>query len=122
MLEYFTLYTIWDCRDGTYIKLFRFLSKLHKVNTASGCNRYILVYFCLYRLEMQTCIPTKFYNRLCTIFRTYRYIAYRRFARWIYKVLPKKERRIHPACVVTAIRKRFPSEQYTGFKYPELLP
>ncbi|XP_060069478.1 P2X purinoceptor 7-like [Ylistrum balloti] len=52
------------------------------------------------------------------IHRKYRLVAYRRFIRWTWKVLGKKNRQVIPSCAVTAIRKQFPSQQYTGFKYP----
>ncbi|XP_045207039.1 uncharacterized protein LOC123559368 [Mercenaria mercenaria] len=52
------------------------------------------------------------------IHETYRYLAYRRFVRWIFHRLPKKMRKVLPACVVTSIRTKFPSETYCGFKYP----
>ncbi|XP_062586755.1 P2X purinoceptor 7-like [Saccostrea cucullata] len=52
------------------------------------------------------------------IHELYRYLAYRRFVRWIYQRLGKKNRRILPSCVVIKIRKTFPSEEYCGFKYP----
>ncbi|XP_041348808.1 uncharacterized protein LOC121378581 isoform X1 [Gigantopelta aegis] len=47
------------------------------------------------------------------IHETYRYVAYRRFARWI----GQRNRRVLPACVVVKIRDSFPSEIYTGFQY-----
>lgn len=53
------------------------------------------------------------------IHNVYRYISYRRFTRWIYRVLGKKMRKVLPSCVVTSIRENFPAEQYTGFKYPK---
>ncbi|KAK3099671.1 hypothetical protein FSP39_007817 [Pinctada imbricata] len=53
------------------------------------------------------------------IHKVYRYIAYRRFTRFIWKRLGKKNRRILPACVVAAIRRQFPSQEYCGFRYPE---
>ncbi|XP_061190502.1 uncharacterized protein LOC133198423 [Saccostrea echinata] len=52
------------------------------------------------------------------IHELYRYFAYRKFVRWVYQRLGKKNRRILPSCVVTKIRKTFPSQQYCGFKYP----
>ncbi|KAJ8307963.1 hypothetical protein KUTeg_014482 [Tegillarca granosa] len=52
------------------------------------------------------------------IHELYRYIAYRRFSRWIWHILGRKNRRILPACVVMKIREQFPSEEYCGFKYP----
>ncbi|XP_055863255.1 P2X purinoceptor 7-like [Biomphalaria glabrata] len=54
------------------------------------------------------------------IHRKYRYVAYRQFARWIFHRLGRKRRVILPACVVKQIRDKFPSELYTGFKYPRL--
>ncbi|XP_062591610.1 P2X purinoceptor 7-like [Saccostrea cucullata] len=48
----------------------------------------------------------------------YRHLAYRRFARFIWKRLGRYNRRILPSCVVDAIRKQFPSQQYCGFRYP----
>ncbi|XP_052778727.1 P2X purinoceptor 7-like [Mya arenaria] len=48
---------------------------------------------------------------------TYRYVSYRRFARFIWKHLPKHSRKVLPLCVVNAIRQAFPSEEYCGFKY-----
>lgn len=52
------------------------------------------------------------------IHELYRYLAYRRFVRWIYHRLGKKNRRILPSCVVNKIRQTFPSQNYCGFKYP----
>ncbi|XP_033756771.1 P2X purinoceptor 7-like [Pecten maximus] len=52
------------------------------------------------------------------IHRTYRLVAYRRFIRWTWKVLGKKNRKVIPSCAVSAIRRTFPSEQFTGFHYP----
>ncbi|XP_077563578.1 P2X purinoceptor 7-like [Haemaphysalis longicornis] len=54
------------------------------------------------------------------IHKKYRYVAYRQFARWIWGRLRKGERKVIPSCAVWMIRKMFPSESYTGFKYPEL--
>ncbi|XP_052707441.1 uncharacterized protein LOC128182739 [Crassostrea angulata] len=50
--------------------------------------------------------------------KVYRHIAYRRFVLWIWHHLGSGNRKIIPACVVTKIRSVFPSEQYTGFRYP----
>lgn len=52
------------------------------------------------------------------IHELYRHLAYRRFARFIWRRLGRHNRRILPACVVTAIRQKFPSQQYCGFRYP----
>ncbi|XP_062587308.1 P2X purinoceptor 7-like [Saccostrea cucullata] len=53
------------------------------------------------------------------IHELYRHLAYRRFVRWVYHILGKKNRRILPSCVVSKIRQTFPSQTYCGFKYPE---
>ncbi|KAL1481400.1 hypothetical protein MTO96_034491 [Rhipicephalus appendiculatus] len=50
----------------------------------------------------------------------YRFLAYRFFTRWIWKRLGRHNRVVLPACVVTAIRKQFPSADYVGFRYPPL--
>ena len=50
-------------------------------------------------------------------FRTYRYIAYRNFTRFIYHRLRKYERKVIPACCIAKIRQSFPSQEYCGFKY-----
>ena len=52
--------------------------------------------------------------------RLYRYISYRQFVRWIWHYLGTHQRKILPACVVSKIRSTFPSEEYTGFKYPKI--
>ncbi|XP_052260163.1 uncharacterized protein LOC127864534 [Dreissena polymorpha] len=49
------------------------------------------------------------------IHEVYRYISYRRLARWIWHRLSKKDRRPLPSCAVAAIRQRFPSDSYIGF-------
>ena len=49
-------------------------------------------------------------------FRTYRHVAYCNFVRWIWQFTGRKNRKILPACRVVAIRKKFPSQQYTGFE------
>ncbi|XP_061192279.1 uncharacterized protein LOC133200509 [Saccostrea echinata] len=54
------------------------------------------------------------------IHQLYRYLAYRRFTRWIWHILGRRRRKIIPACVVSKIRQTFPSESYAGFKYPRL--
>ncbi|XP_060582264.1 P2X purinoceptor 7-like [Ruditapes philippinarum] len=53
------------------------------------------------------------------IHELYRYLAYRRFTRWVYGLLSKKCRKVIPSCAVKAIRDTFPSEEYCGFKYPQ---
>ena len=56
-------------------------------------------------------------------FRTWRLAAYRQFTWWAHGVLGKKRRRIVPACVVQAIRRRFPeleSRDYVGFREADL--
>lgn len=49
--------------------------------------------------------------------RRYRYTAYRQFVWWAYGHLGEGRRVVIPSCVVTAIRKAFPSLEYTGFKW-----
>ncbi|XP_077544509.1 uncharacterized protein LOC144156589 [Haemaphysalis longicornis] len=49
----------------------------------------------------------------------YRYTAYRQFVRWIWHVLGAGRRVPLPSCVVNSVKGTFPSEAYTGFKYPE---
>uniref|UniRef100_A0A224Z0I0 Kolobok-2 xt n=1 Tax=Rhipicephalus zambeziensis TaxID=60191 RepID=A0A224Z0I0_9ACAR len=53
------------------------------------------------------------------IHRRYRYTAYRQFVRWVWHRLGRKKRTVLPSCVVAAVRDAFPSESYSGFKYPE---
>ncbi|XP_060607910.1 uncharacterized protein LOC132760038 [Ruditapes philippinarum] len=53
------------------------------------------------------------------IHELYRYLACRRFTRWVYGLLPKNCRRVITACAVNAIRTQFPSAQYSGFEYPQ---
>ncbi|KAL1479045.1 hypothetical protein MTO96_052183 [Rhipicephalus appendiculatus] len=54
------------------------------------------------------------------IHKKYRYTAYRQFTRWMWGRLGIGKRKVIPSCAVWLIRKMFPSESYTGFKYPEL--
>jgi hypothetical protein len=42
-------------------------------------------------------------------FRVYRYIAYRRFVRWIYHWLGKRNHKVLPSCIINAIIDQFPS-------------
>ncbi|ESO92234.1 hypothetical protein LOTGIDRAFT_162889 [Lottia gigantea] len=44
-----------------------------------------------------------------------RYTAYRQFVRWIWDFLGKNIREPLPACVVTQVRQRYPSPEFTGF-------
>ena len=53
-------------------------------------------------------------------FRKYRYTAYRQLTRWCWGWLGRDIRVILPSCAVNKIRQTFPSETYTGFKYPAL--
>ncbi|XP_064468679.1 P2X purinoceptor 7-like [Ornithodoros turicata] len=50
--------------------------------------------------------------------RILRHIAYRHFTSWTWGPLPPEDRRVLPSCVVTAIRKAFPSRSgsYRGFR------
>ncbi|KAM7291318.1 P2X purinoceptor 7 [Ixodes scapularis] len=50
----------------------------------------------------------------------YRFVAYRQFTRWMWGRLGAGNRRVLPACAVHKIRKTFPSQRYTGFRYPSL--
>ncbi|XP_078698376.1 uncharacterized protein LOC144925944 [Branchiostoma floridae x Branchiostoma belcheri] len=59
-------------------------------------------------------------NMKPTPFRTYRYIAYRQLVRLCWGWLSARVRVVYPACAVTKIRDTYPSEQYTGYKYPPL--
>ena len=62
---------------------------------------------------IQLCLIVLF----CT-YRQYRFIAYRQLTGWCWGWLGRMVRVVLPSCVVVAIRKKFPSEQYPGFKYP----
>ena len=55
-------------------------------------------------------------------FRTWRLAADRQFTWWAHGVLGRNKRRVIPACVVKAIRTRFPEEsgEYVGFKPAEI--
>ena len=57
-----------------------------------------------------------FYSNV--FFRLFHYISYCQFVCWIWQKLGKHRREILPSCVVNEIRFAFPSEEYTGFKYP----
>ncbi|XP_052103050.1 uncharacterized protein LOC127736526 [Mytilus californianus] len=43
----------------------------------------------------------------------YKYVAYRRFTRWIWHILGKKIRKVIPACSVLKTREALPSEDFT---------
>ena len=47
----------------------------------------------------------------------YRFAAYKSYIYWIYEKLSRNNRRVVPACAVTAIRAWFPEEdeRYEGF-------
>ncbi|KAL3854917.1 hypothetical protein ACJMK2_014152 [Sinanodonta woodiana] len=47
-----------------------------------------------------------------------RYVAYRQFVRWCWGFMGKEVRVPLPACAVNKIRQAFPSDTYTGFKWP----
>ena len=52
----------------------------------------------------------------------YRFAAYKSYIYWIYKKLGRNNRRVVPACAVTAIRARFPEdERYEGFHEANVL-
>ncbi|XP_065057682.1 P2X purinoceptor 7-like [Rhopilema esculentum] len=46
---------------------------------------------------------------------TYRHVAYRQLARFLYGHLGRHNRRVHPSCAVAAIRRAFPGQSYAGF-------
>ncbi|XP_064467896.1 P2X purinoceptor 7-like [Ornithodoros turicata] len=46
----------------------------------------------------------------------YRYVAYRQCASWLWGHLGEGNRHVLPSCVVWAIREKFPSTYYTGFR------
>ena len=54
----------------------------------------------------------------------YRSAAYKSFIYWIYGKLGRNNRRVVPACAVTAIRARFPEEdgRYEGFHEANVPP
>ena len=62
------------------------------------------------------------YILLChtTLYRQYRYIAYRQLTTWCWGYLGKHRRVVLPSCAVNKIREAFPSDGYIGFKYPHL--
>ncbi|XP_063067222.1 P2X purinoceptor 7-like [Engraulis encrasicolus] len=45
-----------------------------------------------------------------------RYTAYRQFVRWCYEYLGRRVRVPLPSCVVSSIRRTFPSTDYRGFQ------
>lgn len=50
--------------------------------------------------------------------KKWRYTAYRQLARFLHGVVGKDNRKVHPACAVTAIRNSFPKpagEPYVGY-------
>ena len=46
--------------------------------------------------------------------------AYRQLTRWCWGWLGQSVRVVLPSCAVKAIRDANPSEQYAGFKYPDV--
>ena len=54
----------------------------------------------------------------------YRFAAYNSYIYWIYGKLGRNNRRVVPACAVTAIRARFPEEdgRYEGFHEANVPP
>ena len=50
--------------------------------------------------------------------RRFRFTAYRQLVGWCWGWVGKNVRVILPSCAVLKIRNEFPSEHYTGFKYP----
>ena len=55
-----------------------------------------------------------------TLYRQYRYIAYRQLTTWCWGYLGKHRRVVLLSCAVNKIREAFPSDGYIGFKYPHL--
>ena len=53
-------------------------------------------------------------------FRQCRFIAYQQLTRWCWGWLGKSVRVVLPSFAVKAIRDAFPSEQYSGFEYPDV--
>ncbi|XP_064646814.1 uncharacterized protein LOC135499789 [Lineus longissimus] len=51
--------------------------------------------------------------------KLWRYLAYRRFVRWCWQRLGKKQRLPLPVCARDKIRSTWPSDEYTGFRYPK---
>ena len=49
--------------------------------------------------------------------RTYRHVAYRQLARFLYGHLGRHNRRVQPSSAVAAIRRAFPGQSYAGFQY-----
>ncbi|KAG0419523.1 hypothetical protein HPB47_004050 [Ixodes persulcatus] len=48
--------------------------------------------------------------------KKHRYVAYRQFVWWIWRLLGRGNRTVLPACVVQAIRNMYPSDEYPGFE------
>ncbi|KAK3088759.1 hypothetical protein FSP39_023418 [Pinctada imbricata] len=85
----------------------------HEGFQANCLNRHVIeVSYMYYEFVQDNGLPEEPVHEL------YRYIAYRRFARWIWSILGKRNRRVLPACVVTQIRSNFSSQEYCGFQYP----
>lgn len=64
------------------------------------------------------------HRRVCSLYRRYRYTAYRQLARWVYQWLGQNARVVLPACAVSQIRGAFPSEDntYHGFACAWIAP
>ena len=54
------------------------------------------------------------------LFRQYRFIAYRNLTSWCWGWLGRRVRVVLPSCAVNKIRSTYPSEEYVGFKYPDI--
>lgn len=63
---------------------------------------------------------TQSLQKMCNIFRKFRYVAYRQFVRWCWGFLGKNNRTPLPACVMSRIRNAFPANdgQYKNFEWP----
>ena len=53
---------------------------------------------------------------LVAVSSSLRIAAYFQYTWWVHGFLGGGNRRLIPSCVVTAIRERYPDEQYTGFR------
>ena len=63
---------------------------------------------------------TKINAKSAIFFRQYRFIAYRNLTSWCWGWLGRHVRVVLPSCAVNKIRSTYPSEEYAGFKYPEI--
>ncbi|XP_064472178.1 P2X purinoceptor 7-like [Ornithodoros turicata] len=76
----------------------------------ASCLTEIVVQLALQMLENQGVF------RNTPLHERYRHVAYKQCASWLWGRLEEGDRRVLPSCVVWAIRDKFPSTFYTGFK------